>query len=116
MVHHLANMLPEEKNTVMLVGFQATGSRGRALAQGAKEIRIHGNYVPVRAKIVQVEIFSVHADSNELVQWLKNISTPTKVFVVHGEPDASATFANRLTDELGWNASTAFPGQTYLLP
>ena len=115
-VHHLANMLPEEKNTVMLVGFQATGSRGRALAQGAKEIRIHGNYVPVRAKIVQVEIFSVHADSNELVQWLKNISTPTKVFVVHGEPDASATFANRLTDELGWNASTAFPGQTYLLP
>jgi len=103
-VHHLANMLPDSKNTVMLVGFQATGSRGRALEQGAKTIRIHGDQIPVNAHIAKVESFSVHADSDELIRWLGGIEKPERAFVVHGEPDSSNFLAQRITNELGWKA------------
>ena len=103
-VHHLANMLPDARNTVILVGYQATGSRGQALEQGVKEIRIHGEFVTVRATIAKVESFSVHADSDELMSWLRSVELPSQVFVVHGEPDSSAAFASRLKSELKWPA------------
>ena len=103
-VHHLANMLPDARNTVILVGYQATGSRGQALEQGVKEIRIHGEFVTVRATIAKVESFSVHADSDELMSWLRSVELPSQVFVVHGEPDSSAAFASRLKSDLKWPA------------
>ena len=103
-VHHLANMLPDLKNTVILVGFQAAGSRGRSLEEGKKEVKIHGKWVSVKATIVKVENFSVHADGDEMVAWLKQIDHPQQVFVVHGEPDAQAALAGRLRGELGWSA------------
>ncbi|MEN9324752.1 MAG: hypothetical protein RL414_506 [Actinomycetota bacterium] len=103
-VHHLANMLPDANNSIILVGFQAAGSRGRALQQGNKEIRIHGDMVPVRAHIANVESFSVHADSDELIHWLKQIARPQQAYVVHGEPEASSHLAQRITQELGWKA------------
>jgi len=103
-VHHLANMLPDHKNTVILVGFQAAGSRGRSLEEGKKEIKIHGKWVPVKAIIKKVENFSVHADGDEMIAWLKKANKPQQIFVVHGEPDAQATLTKRLRDELGWNA------------
>ena len=68
--HHLKALLPDRDNTVLLVGFQAVGTPGRMLLDGAHEIKIHGQYVPVRAEIVEIEAFSVHADASELVDWL----------------------------------------------
>jgi len=112
-VHHLANMLPDAKNTVILVGFQAAGSRGRALEEGKKEIKIHGKWVPVKANIVKVESFSVHADSNELLAWLRDVREPKRVFVVHGEPESQEVFAARLRSELQWNVTVPKSGQIF---
>ena len=104
-VHHMANMLPDPKNTVILVGFQAVGSRGRSLEEGQPRVKIHGKWVPVHASIVKVESFSVHADSDELIAWLGNIKNPKKVFVVHGEPESEEALADRLRKELHWKVS-----------
>ncbi|MBI3429348.1 MAG: MBL fold metallo-hydrolase [Actinobacteria bacterium] len=112
-VHHLANMLPDPKNTVILVGFQAAGSRGRSLEEGKKEIKMYGKWVPVQAHIVKVENFSVHADSNELISWLREISHSKEAFVVHGEPDAQNYLASRLRTELGWKATVPKTAQVY---
>jgi metallo-beta-lactamase family protein len=102
-VHHLANMLPNAKNTVILVGYQAIGSRGRQLDDGATEVKIHGKLVPVNAHITNVESFSVHADTDELMTWLKQAKKPKKAYVVHGEAEGQAHMQQRLTDELGWD-------------
>ncbi|HUW87300.1 MAG TPA: MBL fold metallo-hydrolase [Candidatus Paceibacterota bacterium] len=112
-VHHMKNMLPDSRNTVILVGFQAAGSRGRSLEEGKREIKIHGKWVPVHAHVVKVESFSVHADSDELISWLRNISHPKETFVVHGEPDAEDVLAVRLRDELGWKATIPKSGDVF---
>lgn len=101
-VHHMANMLPDPKNTVILVGFQAAGSRGRSLEEGQPRVKIHGRWVPVHASIVKMESFSVHADSNELIAWLRKTKNPKRVFVVHGERESEEALADRLRRELGW--------------
>jgi len=114
-VHHLANMLPDPKNTVILVGFQAAGSRGRSLEEGKKEIKMHGKWIPVHAHVSKVESFSVHADGNELISWLKKVAKPDQVFVVHGEHDAQKIFAGRLESELGWNAIVPQAGASFVV-
>jgi metallo-beta-lactamase family protein len=114
-VHHLANMLPDPRNTVILVGFQAAGSRGRSLEEGKKEIKMYGKWIPVRAHISKVESFSVHADGNELISWLKKIARPDQTFVVHGERDAQKIFAGRLESELGWNAIAPQAGASFVI-
>jgi metallo-beta-lactamase family protein len=115
-LHHLVEQLPDPRNTVLLVGFQASGTRGRALAEGARSVKIHGRYVPVRAEVVSLEGFSVHADADEVLAWLGRIpEAPSTVFVVHGEPDASAALADRIVDELGWNAVVPEPGERVLI-
>lgn len=112
-VHHLERMLPNPRNTVLLVGYQAIGTRGRLLQDGATHIHIHGNEVDVRAHICMLEIFSVHADSDELIHWLKKIENPENVFVVHGEPDAASIFSQRLTRELQWKSIVPQTGVSY---
>lgn len=102
-VHHLANILPNPKNTVILVGYQAVGSRGRSLEDGVDEIKIHGKPVTVAAHIAKVESFSVHADSDELLQWLGKAHAPKQAFIVHGESEGQEHMRDRLTTELGWN-------------
>lgn len=102
-IHHMAKMLPNPKNTVILVGYQAAGSRGRSLEDGEPRVKIHGKWIPVHATIVKIESFSVHADSDELIAWLRNIKKVDKVFVVHGEPDSESALASRLRKELHWN-------------
>lgn len=102
-VHHMAKMLPDSKNTVLLVGYQAAGSRGRSLEDGEPHVKIHGKWIPVHAAIVKIESFSVHADSDELIAWLRNIKSPKKVFIVHGEPDSEEALAVRLRKELHWS-------------
>jgi metallo-beta-lactamase family protein len=104
-VHHLAEQLPDRRNTVVLTGYQAVGTRGRQLQEGARQVKIHGRYVPVRAEIVDVQDFSVHADADETLRWLARAPAPPEnVYVVHGEPSAAAALADRIDRELGWCA------------
>ena len=103
-VHHLARMLPDAKNTVLLVGYQAAGSRGRSLEEGQTQIKIHGELVQVRAHISKVEIFSVHADTDELITWLAKAQKPSAAYIVHGESSGQEFLQKRLIDELHWNA------------
>lgn len=101
-VHHLAHQVGHARNCVVLTGYQAPGTRGRQLLDGARHVKVHGHYVPVRAEIVDVPDFSVHADADELVAWVASAaSPPSTVYVVHGEPASAAALAARLEDELG---------------
>ncbi|MEJ5256070.1 MAG: MBL fold metallo-hydrolase [Acidimicrobiales bacterium] len=103
-LHHLARCLPEPRNAVILVGFQAAGTRGEQLAAGARAVKMLGRYVPVRARVLVADAFSVHADAGELVTWLTGASPPEVAYVVHGEPRASAALADRLCADQGWTA------------
>lgn len=110
-VHHLEHMLPDSKNTVILVGYQAAGSRGRLLEEGVSELKMHGKLIPVNAHISKVESFSVHADGDELLAWLTKAKKPGKIFVIHGEQGAQEAMASRLVEDLGWNAIVPKPSQ-----
>lgn len=110
-VHHLKHMLPDPQAMVVLVGFQAVGTRGRSLLDGARTLRMHGRTVPVRAEVVGIDGFSVHADTDGLLEWLASASAPRAVYVVHGEPSASAALAARIRAELGWLATVPDQGQ-----
>ena len=104
-VHHLAHQLPDRRNTVILTGYQAEGTRGRQLAEGVRQVKIHGRYVPVRAEIVDVPDFSVHSDADETIAWLRRAAQPPRtVYVVHGEPASARALAHRISSELGWVA------------
>ncbi|HET8960876.1 MBL fold metallo-hydrolase [Nocardioides sp.] len=115
-VHHLAHQLPDRRNTVVLTGFQAEGTRGRRLLDGAREVKIHGRYVPVRAEVVSVPDFSVHSDADETIGWLRRApGAPGTVYVVHGEQPAAAQLADRIRSELGWCAIVPVYGERVLL-
>jgi metallo-beta-lactamase family protein len=102
-LHHLKYRLPDPRNTVLFVGFQANGTRGQLLKDGAREIKIHGEQVPVRAQIRAMESFSRHADSTDILHWLANLKVPPKLTcVVHGEPEASAALADTIRKNLRW--------------
>ncbi|MFG1912335.1 MBL fold metallo-hydrolase RNA specificity domain-containing protein [Kribbella sp. NPDC048928] len=106
-LYHLARLLPGKRNTVILPGFQVPGTRGRALLDGARAVKIHGRYVPVRAQIVGLSEFSAHADADELLAWLAASPRPPEtVYVVHGEDHARAELAGRIHTELDWTAVT----------
>ena len=115
-VHHLENMLPNPNNSVLLVGYQAAGTRGQYLLQGAKSIKMFGKFVDVNAEIIQIEEFSVHADSEELLKWFKSAdSQPGCVYTVHGESDSAETFANMIQAKLKWRAIVPKLDQVYEL-
>ena len=104
-LHHLERMLPDPRNTVVLTGYQAVGTRGRSLLEGATRLKMRGRYVGVKAEIVRDEEFSVHADASELVDWVKELSPrPGLVFCTHGEREPSAALAGRITRETGVDA------------
>jgi metallo-beta-lactamase family protein len=101
-LHHLKYRLPDPRNTILFVGFQANGTRGQLLKDGARDIKIHGEHIPVRAQIHIMEAFSRHADSTEVLKWLSSVRVPPKqVCVVHGEPESSAALAADIR-ALGW--------------
>jgi len=104
-VHHLAALAPEPRNLILLPGFQVAGTRGRALLDGARTLKMYGGYVPVHAEVVGVTDLSAHADADGLLAWLKTApASPRTCYVVHGEPPASAALADRIDRELGWCA------------
>jgi metallo-beta-lactamase family protein len=98
-------MAPDPKNAVILSGYQAGGTRGAALAAGAKELRIYGQDVPIQAEVVQIEGFSAHADGDEIIRWMRTASrAPRMTYVTHCDPDASDALRIRIKRELGWKA------------
>jgi metallo-beta-lactamase family protein len=113
-VHHLHHLLGDERNLVVLVGYQAAGTRGRALLEGHRTIRMHGEDVPVRARLLSMTGLSAHADADELVRWVRaGGAAPPNVFVTHGEPAASQALAARLERELGVTAHLPRLHETY---
>jgi metallo-beta-lactamase family protein len=103
--HHLANNICRPESTILFVGYQASGTLGRQILENQKEVRILGQYLPVRAKIVNLEAFSAHADSQELMRWLSGLtSAPRQVFVVHGEPKAAIELSKAILNR-EWKVS-----------
>jgi metallo-beta-lactamase family protein len=107
-LHHLALRLPEPNNLVLFIGFQAPGTRGFTIKSKAEEVKIFGDYVPIRAQIAALEQFSDHADPPELLEWLRTFrNQPATTYLVHGEPDAAAQLRDTMKRELGWNVEIA---------
>jgi metallo-beta-lactamase family protein len=103
-VHHVASFGPDPRNAILLIGFQAGGTRGAALVRGERVLRIFGRDVPIRAEVVQIESMSGHADADELMTWLGGASAPEMTYVTHGEPGSSDMLRFRIDHELGWKA------------
>jgi metallo-beta-lactamase family protein len=103
-LHHLEAFAPDSRNTILFVGFQAGGTRGAAMVNGAESVKIHGRYIPVRAEVVLLDNFSAHADYLEIMDWLKNFEAPPrKTFITHGEPPAADSLRRRIEEQLVWN-------------
>jgi len=103
-LHHLRHLVTDARNTILFAGFQAGGTRGASLVSGAKEIKMHGQYLPVRAEVADLEMLSAHADANEIMTWLRNFKQPPReTFITHGEPAAAEALRRRITKELEWN-------------
>jgi metallo-beta-lactamase family protein len=115
-LHHLRRFLPDPNCSVLLVGYQAAGTRGRSLIDGADELKIHGQYVTVRARIAQIQGLSAHADYSEMLDWLaRGELTPKRVFVTHGEPSAADAFRRRLTERFGFQVEVPEQGSRFAL-
>ncbi|MDA8290435.1 MAG: MBL fold metallo-hydrolase [Actinomycetota bacterium] len=110
-LHHLVRCLPDPRCTVILPGYQSEGTRGRQLSDGARTVKMLGQYVPVRARVVVADAFSAHADADELVSWLAPVAPPGTCYVVHGEQPAADALAGRLADELAWKAVVPNAGE-----
>jgi len=101
--HHLVNNISRKESTILFVGYQAVGTLGRHIVDGAKEVRILGQRYRVRAKVVQLDGFSAHADRDQLVRWLSSLrKPPRRIFVTHGEPNASQHLADLVRSSSGW--------------
>lgn len=102
-LHHLKSLAPDPKNLILFIGFQASGTRGEAMLKGVPAVKIHGEMVQVRAEVASIDTLSAHADANEIVGWLQNLSQPPKMtFITHGEPLASETLRKKIIAELNW--------------
>ena len=112
-MHHLERMLPGENNCVILTGYQAIGTRGRSLLDGATSVKMHGMEVAVRCRVVRDEEFSVHADASELLDWVGALKpAPRQVFCVHGEDDSTKALAKLLGEKLSLAAIPARANQS----
>jgi metallo-beta-lactamase family protein len=111
-LHHLKHYAPDARSTILFAGYQAGGTRGADMVAGARSIKIHGEYVPVRAEVRNLAMLSAHADSDEIMRWLGGLRTrPGKAFITHGEPAASDALRRRIEERLGWNCVVPEQGQ-----
>src|SRR5207249_2753640 len=107
-LHHLAQRLPDPRNLVLFIGFQAPGTRGFTIKSKADEVKIFGDFVPIRAQVVALEQFSDHADPPELLQWLQTFrNRPATTYLVHGEPEASGKLRDLMKQKLRWDVQLA---------
>ncbi len=114
-LHHLKQRLPDERNTIVLGGFQAVGTRGRSLQDGAEYIRVHGRDIPVRANVVSASSLSGHAGRSELLRWLAPLPAPRQVFLTHGEKASAESLATELRASRQWNVVIPRMGQAFEL-
>ena len=107
-LHHLMQRLPDQKNLVLFIGFQAPGTRGFSIKNGAPSVKMFGQQVPIRAQVASLEQFSDHADTPELLEWLHTFKrAPKETFLVHGEPASASQLRDAMTQALGWNVQVA---------
>lgn len=105
-LHHLYHRLPDPRNTILFIGYQAAGTRGRTILDGAPSVKIHGEFVPIRAHIENISAFSAHADYHEILAWLTSFNeAPRQIFIVHGEPEQSQCLAQRIQQHFHWNTT-----------
>jgi metallo-beta-lactamase family protein len=115
-LHHALRLLPDENATIVFVGYQAGGTLGRRVADGQKQVKVLGQWVPVRAKIEKIGGFSAHADWKEVIRWLEGMPAPPRhVFVTHGEPDAAEAMAGHIRERFGWEVSVPQYGEKFEL-
>jgi metallo-beta-lactamase family protein len=111
-LHHLKHYVSDPRSTILFAGFQARGTRGAAMVGGADRIKIHGQYLPVRAAVMNLDMLSAHADADEIMTWLQGFKRPPRTtFIVHGEPTASDALRHRIEEELGWPCVVPDQGQ-----
>ncbi|MCD6358586.1 MAG: MBL fold metallo-hydrolase [Dehalococcoidia bacterium] len=104
--HHLISNITRPESTILFIGYQAVGTLGRQIVDGAQKVRILGQHYPVKARVVQIQGLSSHADRDELLRWLSGLKTaPKHVFVTHGSSNATQSFSNLLHEKMGWNTS-----------
>ena len=112
-MHHAVRILPDEDATIVFVGYQAAGTRGRRVLDGEPEVKIMKQWVPVRCHVEKVEGFSAHADWQGVLRWLSGLRhAPKLVFTTHGEPAAAEAMAQHIRDKFGWNVEVPQYGET----
>lgn len=115
-LHHLKERLPNPANTLLFIGYQAEGTRGRHILEGGTEVKIHGEYVPVKAHVESISGFSGHADYQEILAWLMGFNRPPKkTFLVHGEPEAARALKEKIETRFGWEVVIPQFGETFEL-
>ena len=115
-LHHLKLYAGNHRNTIVFVGFQAAGTRGANLLAGMDSVKIHGKYIPVKARLETVDCLSAHADYVEMTEWLSSFNAPPrKTFVVHGEPQSQDAFRCYLEDQLKWDVDIPAYGDSAVL-
>jgi metallo-beta-lactamase family protein len=115
-LHHIKAFGPDPRSTILFAGFQAPGTRGRAMVDGVQEVKIHGDWVEIRAEVADLTSLSAHADSDQILQWLRGFdSPPMETFIVHGEPSGSAALRDRIERELKWRCTIPAMGQKHAL-
>jgi metallo-beta-lactamase family protein len=113
-LHHIKAFGGDPRNTIIFAGFQSRGTTGRAIVDGVREVKIHGEWIEIRAEVADLTMFSAHADTNEIMRWLAGFATPpTRTFIVHGEPAASAALRDRIETTLGWSCSIPQMGEAF---
>jgi metallo-beta-lactamase family protein len=116
-LHHIKAFGTDPRNTILFAGFQAAGTRGRAMVDGVRDVKIHGDWIEIRAEVADLTMLSAHADWTELLRWLGGFkSAPKKTFVVHGEPASSASLRDQIEREFGWLSIVPSMGERFELP
>ena len=115
-LHHLKAYGPDPRNTVLFSGYQAAGTRGQALLGGAREVKIHGQWIPIRAEVANLPMLSAHADVDEIMRWLSGFQRPPRrTFIVHGEGGGPIGLKARIEEDLGWPCTISAQGEAYVL-
>ncbi len=115
-LHHLRQLAPDERNTIVLVGYQAPGTRGADLQSGKRSLRMFGQDIPIRAEVASLSGLSAHADADDLLRWARTLPrAPAQVFLVHAEPGAAQALGERLRRELRWSVTIPALGDHVIL-
>jgi metallo-beta-lactamase family protein len=115
-LHHARRFLPDKRSTIVFVGYQAAGTTGRRILDGQREVKIMGEFVPVRCHVERVGGFSAHADWKEVLRWLEGMpGQPRRAFLTHGEPEAAAAMAGHIKERFGWTVEVPQYGEQFEL-